>query len=100
LRGFIDWLSLHPDRIEEAIETPPPRTGTPLDALLAGMAEKLADDGGITRPRWSAAVPPLDDPWEPPGTPRMIAAAKRTAPESFKRRNLFIAERDLWRESA
>jgi transcriptional regulator with XRE-family HTH domain len=100
LRGFLDWLSLHPEQTEAAIATPPARTGTPLDVLLAGMAEKLADDAGIPRPRWSAAVPALEQPWEPPGTPRMIAEAKRTTPEPLKRRNMVLAEQDLWRVHA
>ena len=100
LRGFVDWLALHPEQTETAIATPPARTGTPLDALLAGMAEKIADDAGIPRPRWSDAVPALDEPWEPPGTPRMIAEAKRTTPEPFRRRNIVLAERDIWRARA
>ena len=100
LRGFIDWLRLHPRFTESAIATPPARTGTPLDVLLAGMAEKIADDAGIPRPRWTAAVPALETRWEPPGTPRVIAAAKRTTPEPLKRRNMILAEQDLWREHA
>jgi len=98
LRGFLDWVRLHPEHIEAAIATPPARSGTPLDVLLAGIAEKLADDAGVVRPRWAEAVPALRQPWEPPGTPRMIAEARQAAPEQFTRRNLFIAERDLWRE--
>ena len=100
LRGCIDWLALHPEQTEATIDAPPARTGTPLDVLLAGMAEKLADDARIPRPRWTAAVPALEEPWEPPGTPRMIEAAKRATPEPLKRRNMFIAERDLWRMHA
>lgn len=100
LRGFVDWLSLHREQTEAAIATPPARTGTPLDALLAGMAEKIADDAGIPRPRWAAAVPALEEPWEPPGTPRMIEEAKRTTPEPFKRRGIVLAERDIWRVHA
>jgi transcriptional regulator with XRE-family HTH domain len=98
LRGFLDWVRLHPEHIEAAIATPPARTGTPLDVLLAGMAEKLADDAGVARPRWAAAVPVLSEPWEPPGTPRMMAAATQATPEQLRRRNLFIAEADLWRD--
>ena len=100
LRGFLDWLRLHPEHTEAAIATPPARTGTPLDVLLAGMAEKIADDADLPRPRWSDAVPALNEPWEPPGTPRMVAEARGAAPEQLKRRNMFIAERDLWRGRA
>lgn len=100
LRGFIDWVRLHPEHLEGAISTPPSRTGTPLDALLAGIAEKLADDAGVARPRWTAAVPALDMPWEPPGTPRIVAEARRTTPEPLKRRRIFVSEHDLWRRDA
>ncbi|HUP69205.1 MAG TPA: hypothetical protein VM142_05250 [Acidimicrobiales bacterium] len=97
LRGFIDWLRLHPHRIEEAIETPAPRTDPLLDALLAGIAEKLAADAGLVTPRWTRSVPPLPRTWAPPGTPRMIARAEKATPEAFRRRNIILAEADLWR---
>jgi transcriptional regulator with XRE-family HTH domain len=98
LRGFLDWLQLHPEQTERAIATPPPRTGTALDGLLAGMAEKLADDHGLRRPGWAAAVPALTVPWTPPGTPRMVAQAERATPAQLKRRNIVLAEQDLWRQ--
>lgn len=97
LRGFVDWLHEHPELVEEAIATPPARSEPVLDGLLAGIAEKLADDCGVQRPRWTAAVPPLPHPWKPPGTPRMVAQAERTTPQQLKRRNIVLAERDLWR---
>jgi len=97
LRGFLDWLQLHPDRIEEAIEAPPPRTAPLLDALLAGIAEKLAADAGLATPRWTRSVPPLLEKWMPPGTPRMIAKAEKATPEAFGRRNIILAAEDLWR---
>lgn len=100
LRGFIDWLRLHPGRVEESIAAPPPRTGTVLDALLAGMAEKLAADAGLPAPRWTGTVPPVEDGWTPSGTPRMIARAMKSTPEPFSRRNIVLAEQDLWRPGA
>ena len=100
LRGFVDWLRQHPELVEEAIATPPARSEPALDGLLAGMAEKLADDKGVDRPRWTTAVPPLPSPWMPPGTPRMVAQAKRTTPKQLKLRNIVLAERDLWRTNA
>lgn len=99
LRGFVDWLHQHPDLVEEAIATPPARSDTALDGLLAGIAEKLADDRGVERPRWTTAVPPLRDTWKPPGTARMVARAERTTPQQLKRRNIVLAERDLWRSA-
>ena len=97
LRGFVDWLRQHPEQVDEAIATPPARSEPVLDGLLAGIAEKLADDCGVQRPRWTAAVPPLPHPWKPPGTPRMVAQAERTTPQQLKLRNIVLAERDLWR---
>jgi transcriptional regulator with XRE-family HTH domain len=98
LRAFLDWLRAHPNEVEAAISTPPPRSGNKqLDALLAAIAEKVADDAGLTRPRWCAAIPALSSPWRPPGTPRMIEAARRNAPPQFKARNIWLAARDLWR---
>ena len=50
LRATIDELMLHPDAVEAAITTPPARSGSArLDALLAGIAEKLADDAALPR---------------------------------------------------
>lgn len=99
LRAFLDWLQSHPHEIEAAISTPPPRSGNPqLDALLAAIAEKVGDDAGLTRPRWCAAIPALSSPWRPPGTRRMIEAARRNAPSQFKARNIWLGARDLWRD--
>ena len=100
LRGFLDWERQHPEAIEAGIATPPSRTDPAIDALFAGIAEKLADDSGFSRPRWCDSVPPLESPWEPPGTPRMIARARAKAPEQLRNRNIFIAEEDLWRQRA
>ena len=99
LRGFLDWLRSHPLEVDAAITTPPPRSGNlQLDSLLAAIAEKIADDAGISRPRWCAAIPTLSSPWRPPGTPRMIEQARRKAPPQFKQRNIWLAARDLWRD--
>ena len=98
LRAFLDWLRSHPHEVEAAIATPPPRSGNlELDALLAAIAEKVADDAGLARPRWCTAIPALSSPWRPPGTPRMIEAARRDAPAQFKARNIWLGARDLWR---
>ena len=51
LRATLDELMLHPEAVEAAITTPPARSGSArLDALLAGVAEKLADDAALPRP--------------------------------------------------
>lgn len=97
LRGFIDWIRLHPDQAEAAIATPPPRTGPFVAALLAAVADQVAHDAAVASPRWTRSVPPLREEWVPPGTPGMIAAARRRTSEPFRRRNIVLAVDDLWR---
>jgi transcriptional regulator with XRE-family HTH domain len=99
LRAFLDVLHAYPERLGTAIATPPARSGIEhLDNLLAGIAEKLADDADTTRPRWCAAIKAPEAAWEPPGTTRMKAIARDSAPPQFKARNIWFAEHDLWRE--
>jgi hypothetical protein len=100
LRGFLDWAGRHPDRIPGAIADPPARTGTVLDAILAALAEELADRHGFEPPRWTRAVGALAEPWSAPGTPRMRAAAQVATPEPFRRRNLTLASSALFRSEA
>ena len=98
LRATIDELMIHPEEVEEAIATPPARSGSArLDALLAGIAEKLADDAALPRPAWCKTVPALAEPWEPPGTPWMVARTTATAPDQLRCRNIFLGETELWR---
>ncbi len=100
LRGFADWATRHPDQLADAIAEPPARTSTPLDAILAAFAEELADQRGVSHPRWTRAVGPLTESWAPPGTPRMRAAAEATTPPPFRRRNLILARSSLFRTAA
>jgi hypothetical protein len=98
LRGIVDWLRLHPDHIDEAIADAPPRTGDPTaDNLLAAVAEKIADDTGRPRPRWTRAVPALTAPWSPPGTRRMKKTEALAAPPQFSDRGLLLSTQNLWR---
>lgn len=99
LRGFADWAEQHPDELRDAIAAPPIRTGTPLDAILAAFADELADQNRIDRPRWTRAVGPLQEPWSPPATPRMHAAAAKSTPEPFRKRNLVLARTALFRSA-
>lgn len=97
LRGFADWAERHPRELGDALESPPIRTHTPLDAILAAFAEELARRHRIKRPQWTRSVGPLPDPWSPPSTPRMRAAAAASSPEPFRRRNLVVSETALFR---
>ena len=98
LRGFADWAMRHPHSIAEAVEDPPLRTGTPLDAILASFTEELCDSVGITRPRWTSDVGEQSPPWATPGTPKMMQRAQAQTPETFRRRGITIARADLFRE--
>lgn len=100
LRGFADWADRHTDELADAIASPPARTGTPLDAILAAFAEELAARHRLERPRWTRAVGPLPEVWSPPATPRMRIAAAASTPEPFRRRNLVLADSALFHSTA
>ncbi|GAA2793746.1 helix-turn-helix domain-containing protein [Kribbella solani] len=101
LRGFLDVLAEHPELTAAAIASPPDRTGdAAFDALLAGVAEKLADDAGLPRPRWTRSVPSSPTPWETPGTPARIRRARAQTPIQLAARNIWLPTHDLWRNAA
>jgi len=98
LRSFLDYLARHPEAVAAAI-TQRPRTSTRLmAALLAGIAEKLADDHGLPRPGWTHTVPKMRPEWSPPGTPRMRDEYRRRTPPQLLDRGLVIDESSLWRD--
>ncbi|MCB0990112.1 MAG: helix-turn-helix transcriptional regulator [Acidimicrobiales bacterium] len=91
-RSWIDWLTLHPDRVPAAIYAPAPPSGNRIvDALLAAVAEKLADDAGLPRPGWVASVPGADPVWEPP------ARRRPTVDRRFAERGLIVDVESLFR---
>jgi transcriptional regulator with XRE-family HTH domain len=99
LRALVDQLRLRPALTAQAILPEPPRSRSALmDALLAAVAEKLADDAGISRPRWTRERPPLREPWCAAARPSKQAEAAACAPAQFLRRGLLIAESAIWRE--
>jgi hypothetical protein len=101
LRGFLDQVAARPELAAAAIEDPPPRTGdAAFDALLAGIAEKVADDAGVPRPRWTRSVPPAPEAWTSPGTPSRVKQARAAAPPQLAARNIWLAAKDLWRNAA
>ena len=100
LRAFLDHLARHPDEAPSAIRSKPPASGSAfVDNLLAGIAEKLAEDTGVPQPAWAKEIPRLAEPWEGFGTPRMRAAAIAATPPQLSRRNIYIPSSTLWRDS-
>ena len=94
-RTFLDRLALHPEKLPEAIYAPPPPSGNDVvDNLLAAVAEKLADAGGLPRPSWAASVTELDEEYGPL-TARNLADAD--VPQQFAARGLMIDTTSLWR---
>ena len=97
LRAFVDHVEQHPDDLQEAIADPPASTVALLNAILAALAEQLADEHGIERPRWTRTCGWLPQEWSPPSTPRMRKRHAETTPEAFRRRNLILARSALFR---
>lgn len=101
LRSFLDYLARHPGLATPAIEEAPPASGSLLlDNLLAGIAEKEADDAGSPRPAWTSEVARLEEPWTGLGTPRMLAANARATPPQLAARLIFIPADALWRRQS
>lgn len=97
LRGLADQVTLRPALVAQAILPEPPRSTSPvMDTLLAAMAEKLADDAGIARPRWTRQRPPLQKPWSVETRPSKRDELQ--VPEPFLRRGLLIPESTIWRD--
>lgn len=98
LRAFLDHLTRHPELTATAIRAAPPASGsTFFDNLLAGIAEKLADDAGCARPAWTRRIPALTEPWKSLGTPRIAAAAAAATPPQLAARRIMIPSSSLWR---
>jgi hypothetical protein len=88
---------LHPELVPEAIYPPPPPTGhRVVDALIAAVAEKLADDHRWPRPSWTMSVPAVDQPYRPP-TVRTVEG--RVVPSQLAARGLLIDTESLWRQA-
>ena len=100
LRAFVDYLALHPEETADAIAAQPHTQSRLMRALLAGMAEKLADDHELPRPGWTWTAPKMTPDWELPGTARMRAQRRAKAPRQLLDRGIVIDEGSLWRDRA
>lgn len=95
-RAVLDELARHPEWVPDAIYFPPPPAGERvIDALLAAVAEKLADDANLPRPAWTEQAPSLDEPYQPP-IARNVAG--RIVPAQLASRGLMIDSTSLWRD--
>lgn len=97
LRGFLDYLALHPEQVQRAITAQPHTQSRLMRALLAGIAEKLADDHCLPRPGWTHTAPKIKPEWSP-GTPRMRDRLRARAPRQLLERGLVIDEESLFRD--
>jgi transcriptional regulator with XRE-family HTH domain len=101
LRAFLDYLTRYPQVARSAIRSAPPKSGSLFfDNLLAGVAEKIADDAGDTRPAWTRRIPKLSETWQSIGTPRIRASAAASTPAQLAARHIVIAEASLWRKAS
>jgi transcriptional regulator with XRE-family HTH domain len=98
LRALLDYLALHPDEVSHAISSQPHTDSRLMKALLAGIAEKLADDHGLLTPGWTWTAPKIKPEWSLPGTPRMRANQRANTPRQLLKRGLVIDETSLWRD--
>lgn len=101
LRGALDVLAQHPEMLPDALAPRPKPSGSVvMDALLASIADKLADDARLPRPTWTTRTPRLESEWSAPGTPAMLAARRAATPPQLKERGLVLDEASLWRDRA
>lgn len=95
-RALLDDLTLHPELVPEAIYLPPWPAGEPvIDALLAAIAEKLADDAGLPHPSWTEHAPVLAEAYDPPVARNV---RDRVIPPQLAARSLMIDTESLWRD--
>lgn len=98
VRAFLDQIHRHPAWSAPSTSRAPLPSGSPMiDNLLAGIAEKIRDDGDLPRPKWARKVRPDDSEWISPGTPRLQKRARETTPPQLAARNIFLTADSLWR---
>lgn len=100
-RALLDLLAANPSDVAGTIRKRPEPSGSGvIDALIAGIAEKLADDARIARPAWTGLVPAVEHSWAVPGTARMLARRRDATPPQLALRGLTVDEGSLWRTAA
>lgn len=72
----------------------PPLFDSQWDALLAALAEHLADEDDTTAPAWAASRI-LNEPWYPAELQAQRDDADATAPPAFRRHGVLLSAADL-----
>lgn len=88
------WNEPVPDRPKLLVDEPPTTGDRRWDVFLAALAEHLAYEAGDEAPGWSQPRI-LDRFWFPFNTPAARVDAFVHAPAAFRRRGVFVADRDL-----
>lgn len=97
LRNVIDWTARHPRFAHRAIVDCPAPTGSAgIDSLLAGIAETIADDHHLSRPRWTAGIPPAR--LEVGGLIDLTGPRGHEVPAPLAARGLGFTRETFWRE--
>jgi len=91
LRSVADLADRNPSSTALLIGgEPPPTTDTVARTILAAVAAHLAEQARIRVPAWARRTPPLDHPWHPDGTPRMVRQTIAETPAAIARYNVWI----------
>jgi transcriptional regulator with XRE-family HTH domain len=91
LRSVADLADRNPSSTALLIGgEPPPTTDTVARTILAAVAAHLAEQARIRVPAWARRTPPLDHPWHPDGTPRMVRQTIAETPTAIARYNVWI----------
>ena len=98
LRLAVDYCERHPANAAAVIAACPASRNERSLALLAAVAEVIADRAGIARPAWTHRIPPLSEPWEAPGTPRIRERERDAALPQFAARNILFGPGAIWHE--
>ena len=78
-------------RSAAGLETPPAaEVSARLRALMAAVAETLAEEHGAGAPPWTGGVAPLERPWFVSGYENLKASALVESPARFRSRNVFV----------
>jgi transcriptional regulator with XRE-family HTH domain len=99
LRAFLDYLALNPGCVERSLIRKPPHSKSDvLDAMLAGIAQKVAEDHDLRPPTWTSRVPSPKHEWLPFGTDRMRSRWRELTPPQLLQRRIVLDGTSLWRD--